>query len=78
MTLSSHLRKITQKILKRESGELKFLGRGYWREVHLVNYDGRDMALKTLRDDQQETKRNKERHRWEAAAMDAVSVDCCV
>ncbi|CAM9481153.1 unnamed protein product, partial [Sphacelaria rigidula] len=53
-------------------GELKFLGRGYWREVHLVNYDGRDMALKTLRDDQQETKRNKERHRWEAAAMDAV------
>ena len=67
-----------QKILNGEAGEAKFLGRGYWREVHLVKYDGQDMALKTLRDDQKETKRNKERHRWEAAAMDAVSVDCYV
>eukprot|EP00903_Cladosiphon_okamuranus_P009114 g8707.t1 len=54
------------------SGRTEFLGRGYWREVRKANYNGQYVALKTLRDNQEETKRNKERHRWEAVAMDML------
>eukprot|EP00752_Nemacystus_decipiens_P005241 g4757.t1 len=53
-------------------GKTEFLGRGYWREVRLAHFNGQDVAIKTLRDNQEETKRNKERHRWEAVAMDML------
>lgn len=54
------------------SGETKFLGSGYWREVRLAEYNGQELAIKTLRKSQEETKRNRERHRWEAVALDMV------
>ncbi|CAM9251098.1 unnamed protein product [Ectocarpus sp. 4 AP-2014] len=54
-------------------GKTEFLGKGYWREVRLATYQGQDVAIKTLREDQEETDRNKERHRWEAVALDMVS-----
>ncbi|CAM9198247.1 unnamed protein product, partial [Choristocarpus tenellus] len=50
----------------------KLLGRGYWREVYLYKYKGEDIAVKTLRESQKPSRRNLERHRWEAAAMDAL------
>lgn len=53
-------------------GETEFLGQGYWRDVRLAEYRGQFVAVKTLRDTQEETRRNKERHRWEAAALEAV------
>ncbi|CAM9532917.1 unnamed protein product [Ectocarpus sp. 12 AP-2014] len=54
-------------------GKTEFLGKGYWREVRLATYRGQDVAIKTLREDQEETDRNRERHRWEAVALDMVS-----
>lgn len=54
-------------------GKTDFLGRGYWRDVRRADYHGQEVAIKTLRDTQEETKRNKERHRWEAVALDMVS-----
>lgn len=56
------------------SGPTSWLGQGYWREVRLAKADGRSVAIKTLRDTQEETRRNRERHRWEAVALDAVSI----
>ncbi|CAM9139951.1 unnamed protein product [Hapterophycus canaliculatus] len=53
-------------------GKTKYLGRGYWREVRLGEFNGQEVAIKTLRDTQEESKRNKERHRWEAVALDMV------
>ncbi|CAN0117306.1 unnamed protein product [Ectocarpus fasciculatus] len=53
-------------------GETDLVGKGYWREVRLGKYQGQDVAIKTLREDQEETDRNKERHRWEAVALDMV------
>lgn len=53
-------------------GETTYLGRGYWREVRLAEYGGQQVAIKTLRDDQEESKRNRQRHRWEAVALDQV------
>lgn len=53
-------------------GKTEFLGKGYWREVRLATYQGQDVAIKTLREDQEETDRNRERHRWEAVALDMV------
>lgn len=53
-------------------GKTDFLGKGYWREVRRADYKGREVAIKTLRDNQEETKRNLERHRWEAVALDMV------
>lgn len=53
-------------------GNTQYLGRGYWRDVRLAEYHGQEVAIKTLRDNQEETKRNKERHRWEAVALDMV------
>lgn len=53
-------------------GETEYVGRGYWREVRLAKYDGQRVAIKTLRDDQDDSKRNKQRHRWEAVALDQV------
>lgn len=53
-------------------GKSDFLGRGYWREVRRADYNGQEVAIKILRDNQEETKRNKERHRWEAVALDMV------
>lgn len=58
-------------------GKTDFLGRGYWREVRRTDYKGQEVAIKTLRDNQEETKRNRERHRWEAVALDMVRECCC-
>lgn len=55
------------------NGPTKYLGRGFWRDVHLAKYDGQLLAVKTLRKTQDETDRNLQRHQWEAAALDAVS-----
>lgn len=54
-------------------GETELLGKGYWREVWLATYNGQQVAIKTLREDQEETNRNKERHRWEAVALEMVT-----
>lgn len=53
-------------------GKTKYLGKGYWRDVRLGEFNGREVAIKTLRETQEESKRNKERHRWEAVALDMV------
>lgn len=65
-----------QYILSQRLGESDFVGKGYWRHVYRVNYEGQDMALKILNEDQEETRRNKERHRWEAVAMNEVDFFC--
>lgn len=54
------------------TGHKTYLGHGYWRDVFLVNYDGQEVVVKALRDDQRDTTRNRQRHRWEAVALDAV------
>lgn len=53
-------------------GKTSFLGQGYWREVRLAEYKGQEVAVKTLRNTHNESARNKERHRWEAVALDMV------
>lgn len=53
-------------------GEL--IGEGYWREVRKVQYEGKDFALKTLKESQQPTKKNKRRHRFEAIALQQVGM----
>ncbi len=53
-------------------GKTELVGSGYWREVRLAKYNGQELAIKTLRESQEETKRNRERHRWEAVALDTV------
>lgn len=55
------------------NGPTKYLGRGFWRDVQLAKYDGQQYAVKTLRETQDATYRNLQRHQWEAAALDAVS-----
>lgn len=55
-------------------GKKKLLGSGNIREVFLVDYHGRKFVLKTLREDFVATAlRTTKMHRWEAAALDAVS-----
>ena len=56
-------------------GPTEFLGQGYWRDVRLATYNGHQVAVKTLKMTHEETDRNLERHRWEAAALDAVRID---
>lgn len=51
------------------AGETTFVGEGYWREVRLARYKGQDVVVKSLKSTQEESARNKERHRWEAAAL---------
>lgn len=55
------------------TGRTTHLGQGFWRDVHLTKYDGQEFAVKTLRETQDETDRNLQRHQWEAAALEAVS-----
>lgn len=55
------------------AGKKERLGRGNIRDVFLVDYHGRKLVLKTLREDFVATAtRTKKMHRWEAAALDAV------
>lgn len=57
-------------------GKKKLIGRGYIRDVYLVEWEGRKLVVKFLREDY-EAKASESRvekiHRWEAAALDAVS-----
>lgn len=53
-------------------GDTTFVGEGYWREVRLASYHGQDVVVKTLKSTQEVSERNRERHRWEAAALEAV------
>lgn len=58
-------------------GEKELIGNGNIRDVYLVNYNGKEMVVKALRDDygmRVSTSRAEKIHRWEAAALDAVSV----
>ena len=58
------------------AGEAKLIGNGNIRDVYLVERDGRTLVVKALRDDFElrATKRRADMiHRWEAAALDAVS-----
>lgn len=56
-------------------GEKKLIGRGYIRDVYLVEWEGRKLVVKFLREDY-EAKASETRvekiHRMEAAALDAV------
>ena len=56
-------------------GKKKLIGRGYIRDVYLVEWEGRQLVVKFLREDY-EAKASESRvekiHRWEAAALDAV------
>lgn len=54
------------------AGETSLVGEGYWREVRLATYKGQNLVVKTLKSSQEESARNKERHRWEAVALEAV------
>lgn len=59
-------------------GEKKLIGRGYIRDVYLVEWEGRKLVVKFLREDY-EAKATESRvekiHRWEAAALDAVRLN---
>ncbi|CAM9181094.1 unnamed protein product [Discosporangium mesarthrocarpum] len=48
------------------------LGSGFWREVYMYKYKGKVVAVKRIKDSQKLTERNRERHRWEAVALEAV------
>lgn len=58
------------------AGEPKLIGNGNIRDVYLVEREGRTLVVKALRGDYElrATKRRADKiHRWEAAALDAVS-----
>lgn len=58
-------------------GEKKLIGNGNIRDVYLAEYEGQQLVVKVLRGDF-ELKASKMRvdniHRWEAAAINAVSL----
>lgn len=57
-------------------GEKKLIGHGYIRDVYLVEWEGRKLVVKFLREDYEERagdSRVEKIHQWEAAALDAVS-----
>lgn len=56
-------------------GEKELIGRGYIRDVYLVEWEGRKLVVKFLREDYEARAseiRVEKIHRWEAAALDAV------
>lgn len=57
-------------------GEKKLIGRGYIRDVYLVEREGRKLVVKFL-NEEYEARASEHRiekiHQWEAAALDAVS-----
>lgn len=58
------------------TGGKKLIGRGYIRDVYLVDWGGRKLVVKFLREDYEERTseaRVEKIHRWEAAALHAVS-----
>lgn len=58
------------------TGEKTPIGSGFIRDVYLVEWEGRKLAVKFLREDYEErvSERQAERvHQFEAAALDAVS-----
>lgn len=58
------------------AGEKKLIGNGNIRDVYLVERGGETLVVKALRDDfeQRASKQRADKiHRWEAAALDAVS-----
>lgn len=57
-------------------GEKKLIGNGNIRDVYLVEWGGRKLVVKALREDfelRASRRRADKIHRWEAAALDAVS-----
>ena len=58
------------------SGKKELVGSGFIRDVYLVEWKGRELAVKFLREDYEERASEglaEYIHRWEAAALDAVS-----
>lgn len=53
--------------------DVEFLGEGYFRNVYLITYDGQDVVYKMAKDEGKQARKNKERHRKEAVALQAVS-----
>lgn len=64
---------LTQDML---AGEKELIGNGNIRDVYLVKVGDKTLVVKALRDDfeQRASKQRADKiHRWEAAALDAVS-----
>lgn len=58
------------------AGEKKLIGNGNIRDVYLVEWRGRKLVVKALREDFELTASRRKAdkiHRWEAAALDEVS-----
>lgn len=58
------------------TGEKQLVGSGFIRDVYLVEWEGRKLAVKFLREDYELRASEgaaESLHRWEEAALDAVS-----
>lgn len=58
------------------TGEKQLIGSGFIRDVYLVEWEGRKLVVKFLREDYEERVSEglaENVHQWEAAALDAVS-----
>lgn len=72
--LSDPRRSLAQAML---DGDITLIGSGMIRDVYLVEHEGQKLVLKVLREDYELIASKswiEDIHRWEAAALDAVSV----